>query len=158
VTSKVLDGSERPVITSVHFEKHPSPPEIRRVLCAIDLGPHSQRVLCWGAQAAAHFGARLEVVHAAGGLEAAGIDEDAWRRTVSARLEDRIAELKRPLAMDAETVIEFGHPAQVVSELARQRGAGLVVLGRGVSQDLLGRLRANAYDIIRRCACPVAGI
>ena len=36
--------------------------------------------------------------------------------------------------------------------------ADLVVIGRSKENGLLGRLRANAYEIIRRSPCPVASI
>jgi nucleotide-binding universal stress UspA family protein len=46
VTSKVLHDAELPIFTSVHFESHPSPLAIRRMICAIDLGRQSRKVLC----------------------------------------------------------------------------------------------------------------
>jgi nucleotide-binding universal stress UspA family protein len=70
----------------------------------------------------------------------------------------RIDEIQRNLDVEAESIVDFGQPARVISELARARRADLLVLGRGVSQGIIGRLRANAYDIIRQCPCPVASI
>jgi nucleotide-binding universal stress UspA family protein len=160
VTSKVLDAAERPVITSSHFENHRPPLRLRRVMCAIDLGPQSTRVLCWGKQAARSFGASLDVAHVTPALESATYGEESrtWRSTAHHRLGARMEELKRSLEIETETVIGFGDPARTLSELARQRRADLLVLGRGVSQGLIGRLRANAYDIIRQCPCPVVSI
>ena len=80
------------------------------------------------------------------------------RAAAGDKLRARIEELKRDLGVEAEIVIQFDHPARAISELARTRGADLLVLGRGVSQGLVGRLRANAYDIIRQCPCPVVSI
>jgi len=31
-------------------------------------------------------------------------------------------------------------------------------LGRGAADDLIGRLRADAYDIIRLCHCPTMSV
>jgi nucleotide-binding universal stress UspA family protein len=140
VTSKVLHGSERPVITGVHFENPTSPLAIKRVLCAVDLGPQSLRVLCWGAQAARSFRAELEVAHAAPSAD--GEDSEGWRNAMRSRLIARIEELKGSLNVEARTLIEFDHPARAISELAQRRRADLVVLGRGVSQ----------------CPCPVVSI
>jgi nucleotide-binding universal stress UspA family protein len=160
VTSKVLHGSERPVITSVHFENHERPPQFRRVLCAIDLGPQSTNVLCWGMRAARTFGATLEIAHVVTPTEPAAEGEEgrAWRNRAAERAGMRIDEIQRNLDVEAESIVDFGQPARVISELARARRADLLVLGRGVSQGIIGRLRANAYDIIRQCPCPVASI
>jgi nucleotide-binding universal stress UspA family protein len=153
VTTKVLHAVDRPVITSVHFEQHMSPLSISRMLCAVDLGPQSARVLCWASRAAQSFNAALTVVHAAPETHDQPSSPDA-----SALAAARISELRLTTHVNAEVRIESGHPARVISELARQSSADLLVLGRGVSQDLLGRLRANAYDIIRQCPCPVVSV
>lgn len=158
VTAKVLHASEQPVITSAHFEQHHSPLEIKRMLCAVDLGPQSSRVLCWAAQAAQRFDAQLSVAHAAPPLDDATIVEEEWRNNASKRLAERVDELKRGLRVNGDTLIEFAHPAHAISGLARETNADLVVLGRGASQGLIGRLRANAYDIIRHCECPVISV
>jgi nucleotide-binding universal stress UspA family protein len=160
VTSKVLHASERPVVTSVHFEAQPSGASVGRVLCAVDLGPQSARVLCQAVQAARFFDAKLAVAHAAPSLGHAGdrAEEERWRGATAQRLSERMEELKRSLGVEAESLIEFEHPARAISDLARVWKADLAVLGRGASQDLLGRLRANAYDIIRQCPCPVISV
>jgi nucleotide-binding universal stress UspA family protein len=160
VTAKVLHASEHPVITSAHFEKHRSPKSIDRILCAIDLGPQSSRVLCWAWQAAQRFEANLTIAHAAPSIEDGTMvaDDKSWKETASSRLRERINELKQGLRVQAATRVEFDHPAHAISELARETNADLVVLGRGASQGLIGRLRANAYDIIRQCGCPVVSV
>jgi nucleotide-binding universal stress UspA family protein len=160
VTSKVLHAAELPVITSVHFESCPSPVAIRRVICAIDLGSQSRKVLCWGSRAAARFDASLMTVHAAPALDA-HMDEDEanrWKSSATTRIAARIDELQAGLSLNAMPQVFFGPPAQTISMLARNTRADLVVIGRGVSQDLIGRLRATAYDIIRQCPCPVVSI
>jgi len=157
VTAKVLHASEHPVITSAHFEHHHSPSSIERILCAVDLGPQSSRVLCWAWQAAQRFDAKLSVAHAAPGIDEALIEQSS-KETAGNRLMERVDELKRSLHVEADTLIEFSDPARAISHLAREQQADLVVLGRGVSQGLIGRLRANAYDIIRQCSCPVVSV
>ena len=160
VTSKVLHAAERPVITSVRFENQPSPVAVRRVMCAIDLGQQSRRVLCWGSRAADRFGASMQVAHAAPTLDAHTDREEAsrWKESASTRLDAHIRQLQSNLNISAGPLISFAPPAQAISALAHQIRADLVVIGRGVSQDLMGRLRATAYDIIRQCPCPVASI
>lgn len=159
VTAKVLHASERPVITGVHFESATSPENIRKILCAIDLGKQSARILCWAHRAARSLNASLLVGHAASGSEVAHIaDGEGWRDAQARQLTEEVDNLKRSLQVDAETHVRFGAPARAISELASQSAADLVILGRGESQDLIGRLRANAYDIIRQCPCPVVSV
>ena len=160
VTAKVLHAAEKPVITSAHFENQASPLSIDRVLCAVDLGPQSARVLCWAARAAKIFDAKLEIAHAApdSGDSTGNVEEETWRIAAQHRLTERVDELKRSVQVDAPTLIEFDHPARAISALAKRSKSDLVVLGRGVSQGLIGRLRANAYDIIRQCPCPVVSV
>jgi nucleotide-binding universal stress UspA family protein len=55
-------------------------------------------------------------------------------------------------------IVRPGSPYKVVSEVARELRADLVIVGRSAGNDLFGRLRANAYEIIRRSPCPVASV
>jgi nucleotide-binding universal stress UspA family protein len=45
-----------------------------------------------------------------------------------------------------------------VSAAAAQLEADLVVIGRAASRGVLGRLRTNAYSIIRQSSCPVVSV
>jgi len=45
-----------------------------------------------------------------------------------------------------------------VADVAASRRADLLVIGRGAESGLVGRLRANAYAILRESPCPVATI
>jgi nucleotide-binding universal stress UspA family protein len=160
VTIKVLHALERPVITGAHFEHDRPPRKVSRVLCAVDLGPASERVLCAALQFAAKFGARLSIAHAAGlfGHAAEGVYDRSWRDTVVSRVHQRLDRLKQELHVEADTWVELDQPPRAISSLALKLGADLVVLGRGASDSLIGRLRAEAYDIIRLCHCPVVSV
>ena len=48
--------------------------------------------------------------------------------------------------------------SQAVSSAASQLEADLVVIGRAASGGMLGRLRTNAYSIIRQSNCPVVSV
>jgi nucleotide-binding universal stress UspA family protein len=160
VTMKVLHALERPVFTGANFENHMPPAAIRRVLCAVDLGPSSERVLCAGLQAAKRFGAALSVVNAQAifGGHAREIYDESWRDTVKLRAMAKLEALIAKLDIDADVYVEFEQPPRAVSGMALRLGADLVVLGRGESDNLIGRLRADAYDIIRLCHCPVVSV
>ena len=53
--------------------------------------------------------------------------------------------------------IQEGDVAHAVCGYAKSVGAHLVVIGRGKDRQM-GRLRTNAYGIIRQSPCPVLSI
>jgi len=159
VTMKVLHAFEGPVITATHFGGHLHAIPVGHVLCAVDLGPASERVLCAAGRLAVSFGARLSIVHAAPIFGHVGnVYEDAWRETVGLRLREQLHALKERLHVQAETWVELDQPARAISGVALRLGADLVVIGRGEVDGLLGRLRADAHDIIRLSHCPVVSV
>jgi nucleotide-binding universal stress UspA family protein len=160
VTMKVLHALERPVVTSVHFGGHAAERPVRHVLCAVDLGPATERVVCAAQHMATRFGARLSIAHAASvfGHAAGEAYDDAQREAVIRRLHQRLEEVTQRLSVAAETFVEADQPPRAISSLALKLGADLVVLGRGAADDLIGRLRADAYDIIRLCHCPAMSV
>jgi nucleotide-binding universal stress UspA family protein len=66
VTAKVLHDADCPVLTGVHLEEgqilEATAP--RKVMCAVDLGPQSEKVVRWADQIAHEFYGELVVVHA----------------------------------------------------------------------------------------------
>ena len=48
--------------------------------------------------------------------------------------------------------------ADAIRREALQHGTDLLVIGRGVMQDTLGRLRTRAYGIIRHSPCPALSV
>jgi nucleotide-binding universal stress UspA family protein len=163
VTAKVLHDVDIPVLTGPHLEQAPEWKSVgwSRVACAIDLGSHSAAVLRWAAAMARGCGAELTIVHAipssaagAGGLT---FDPD-WRVDLANDARSRIAELQNELGIPARVHIETGDPATGVTKAARCVAADLLVIGRSVSGGVLGRLRANAYAIIRESPCPVVSV
>jgi nucleotide-binding universal stress UspA family protein len=162
VTAKVLHDADCPVLTGVHLE---GPPEIaslafRTILCAVDLGPQSRKTLCWAAQMAAEFGARLLLVHANPSIEARPgdyFDTGLTKELVTAAQEE-LAHLLKDMHAEAETIVEGGDPPQVICRMAAQRKADLLVIGRGSAAGLFGRLRTNAYAIIRQSPCAVVSV
>jgi nucleotide-binding universal stress UspA family protein len=158
VTTKVLHTAECPVIAATNFTE--SPTWFHRLLCAVDLGPASRRVLCTGARLARQMDASLAVVHAAQTLGADERDfvDQGWRVALKRRVRLTIDEMQRETSAAGELVVEAGEPHGVVPEVAERVGAGLIVIGRGVHTGVLGRLRAHAYEIIRNAPCPVLSV
>jgi nucleotide-binding universal stress UspA family protein len=66
--------------------------------------------------------------------------------------------LQRKLSVQGEILIEEGNPSQVVQAAATRRNADLVVIGRSRREGVLGRLRPNAYSIVRDAPCPVVSV
>ena len=160
VTTKVLHQAECAVLAGVDFPRHEGPLALNHILCALDLGPQSEKVLCWGWGLARLTSARLTVVHAAPGAGETASDffDEAWRSTLATRLRERVGQLQKATGAEGEVVVESGDPHKVVARTAAKLDADLVIIGRGASEGLLGRLRAHAYEIIRLSPCPVVSI
>jgi nucleotide-binding universal stress UspA family protein len=160
VTMKVLHALEMPVITSVHFGSTSPERPVNHVLCAVDLGPATERVVCAAQHMAARFGAKLSIAHAVAvfGHAAGEAYGDAQRDAVIQHWHGRLDEVTRRLFVKAETFVEPDQAPRAISSLALRLGADLVVLGRGEAGGLIGRLRADAYDIIRLCHCPAMSV
>ncbi len=162
VTAKVLHDADCPVWTGVHLEQAPdvSAIQFNRILVGLDLGAQSPRTLRWAWAMASQYGARLTIAHAAvcGAARGASAAESDWPRQMTERARDEVDALKRTLGVEAEVVVETGDPPDVICELARRLPAELLVIGRGSAAGVFGRLRTNAYAIIRQSSCPVVSV
>ena len=163
VTAKVLHDACCPVFTGPHLEHPPAlgSPCFRKILCAVDLGPQSRAVLEWAAGFAAEFAAELTVVHALPGAptSSGGVYYDPqWRTDLARDARCRIDALQDELHVKGDIWIESGDVPAVVRGTAESAAADLLVIGRGHAHGLLGRLRTNAYAILRESPCPVVAI
>ncbi len=154
-TAKVLHDADCPVWTGVHLEKPPTPAAIpfQNVLCAVDLGPQSSRTLCWAAMLAGAFGARLTMVHAISpGTEASSV------ASMHDAAQQELARLRSFVSAETDTVVEAGDPATLICSVADRLPADVLIIGRGSAAGVFGRLRTNAYAIIRQSPCPVVSV
>jgi nucleotide-binding universal stress UspA family protein len=162
VTAKVLHDADCPVLTGVHLEEAPPIESIafRNVLVAVDLGEQSLRTLEWGNWLASSCGARLSLVHATASLEgqAGEYHDPEWRDHFAGQVRQEIAKLEERAGTKAEVVIESGDAPKVICSLAERIKADVLVIGRGSAAGVFGRLRTNAYAIIRESPCPVASV
>jgi nucleotide-binding universal stress UspA family protein len=163
VTAKVLHDVECPVWTGIHAEEAPPLEKITwaRVLCAIDLGERSPDVLKWAAFLARAHQAELRIVHATPELEAAPtgryLDEE-FAASLAAAAKSRIAPLQAAAGTNAAIQIARGNPGTAVTCAAKDFSADLLVIGRHNGTGIAGRLRHNAYAIIRESPCPVISV
>jgi nucleotide-binding universal stress UspA family protein len=162
VTAKVLHDAQCPIWTAAHVEDRPCQDHLacRSILCAVDGTPKSVSLMQWAAGLAHDLGATLRLLHVVTGAERSthhsfdpGHDQDAHDRA-----RDAIHELQETAKVNAPLCLVAGTVAQGVHEETMRHGADLVVIGRGVLNGTLGRLRTHAYGIIRQSPSPVLSV
>ena len=148
-TAKVLDDAACPVLTTEHAESIvPRPLEHRVWLCALSLGPDSERVLRRASHAAADVQARLSVVHVID-----GVDSDPGRRSLQ-----HLAELQTKIGCEAELSIAKGPIKGALIEAAQRCSADAIIIGRTLPSRTLGRMRDLTYGIVRDSPFPVLSV
>jgi nucleotide-binding universal stress UspA family protein len=163
VTAKVLHDAKVPVWTAAHAPEpsHRAHPKPRFILCALDLKPESRHTLEFAIEIAGETDASVELLHVApedaiGPIQAESRIHELLVETARSRLV-KIQEAAG--ATDVEMVLAGGSVADMVRDTAIKKRADLVVIGRGcIQQGLGGRLRANAYAILREAPCPVLSV
>jgi len=162
VTAKVLHDADCPVLTGVHLEEGPilETTAPRKILCAVDLGPQSGKVVAWADQMAQEFQGELVVVHAMslGETHSEEMFDPEWRVALEERIREKLDDLLAGARTKATIVTESGNPAEVINCAARQFQSDLAVIGRSEAAGMFGRLRTNAYSIIRQSPCPVVSV
>jgi nucleotide-binding universal stress UspA family protein len=162
VTAKILHDADCPIFTGVHIPDT-RPDELRsfrKILCAVDFCPQSEKALTWASNFAAEFHAPLIAAHITPSLEARGeyFDPD-WRRCLAQSAREQLEAMQKNAGTNADVLITDNNNIPLaISSAASELEADLVVIGRGSSGGMLGRLRTNAYSIIRQSPCPVVSI
>jgi nucleotide-binding universal stress UspA family protein len=161
VTAKVLHDADCPVCTGIHLEAPPATKiQFKQITAALDLGPQSERTLMWAARFAKDVGAELALVHATPALEghAGEFFDPEWQHQVEVAVREEVGELQKRLNINAPLHVESGEAARTVCEVAADLETDLLVIGRGSAAGVFGRLRANAYSIIRQSRSPVVSV
>jgi nucleotide-binding universal stress UspA family protein len=148
-TAKVLHDADCPVWTGVHMEDAPATPSIviRNILCAVDLGPQSARALAWAGGLARQFEAHVSLLHAM-----------PCGPSVQLAAGEELRMLQCKSGVEADLMTVTGEPAKAICDAADRLHADVLVIGRGSAAGVYGRLRANAYTIIRESPCPVVSV
>jgi nucleotide-binding universal stress UspA family protein len=149
-TAKVLHDADCPVWTGTHLAETPVTvaAPFHHVMCAVDLGPQSGKALAWAAHFAREFDARLTLFHATAC--------DPQLRSSAGDALDRLR--SHVGATTAELDLESGEPSRQICAAAKRLSADVLVIGRGSAAGVFGRLRTNAYAIIRESPCPVVSV
>jgi nucleotide-binding universal stress UspA family protein len=162
VTAKVLHDVNIPVLTGVHIEKSESAKlkPLRRILCAVDLGPDSARTLRWASGLASRFDSLVTAVHVVASFDfpGEGYGPPGWTRLAKEKPMKAVANLLRNCAVDAQIHLEAGDVPEALCSAATKLRASLLVIGRGSLTGDGGRLSTNAYAIIRKSPCAVVSV
>jgi len=162
VTAKVLHDAECPVWTAAHVEEAPARYHVKtnNILCAVDGTPKSIALMQWSAELAKADGATLRLAHVIPGMEgwpARQMDRQ-FEEDIRQEARQQITKMQEGAGVDAALCVTVGNVADGVREEARRHAADLVVIGRGILHETLGRLRTHAYGIIRHAPCPVLSV
>jgi len=162
MTAKVLHDTELPVWTGVHTDQLGSQKQFEssRFLWAVDTQPRDALLLRWAAQFSSEQNADLKVVHAvhAAAPISSGHETPALRDFLLETTQERLVQLQAHASTNFKIEMRFGRVGNVVRDAALEHQADLILIGRGVIQGMLGRLRSEAYAIIREAPCPVISI
>jgi nucleotide-binding universal stress UspA family protein len=162
VTAKVLHDGACAVWTTAHTCDPASPAHssVESILCAIDLDPDGPDLIRRAVELGTLFNATVRLVHAVPAAHPARYDY--LSENFGAYLMDASRKEMVRVQNKAGTMLEARLEANTVSVAVRKVAidcaADLVVIGRGRLDKVLGRLRTNAYAIIRNSPCPVMSL
>ncbi|MGB7436931.1 MAG: universal stress protein [Candidatus Acidiferrum sp.] len=160
VTTKVLRRQECPLWTGAHTEEPSAKAfSIHNILCVVDLGPRRQEAASWAAQLAAEFGAHLtlsNVTESAAILAPRGTWADPeYQESLVNDASHRLTELQKNLRINADLLIGSGDVPKVVSEIANETKADLLVMD---CYPYSGNLRIHGYAIICAVSIPILSV
>jgi nucleotide-binding universal stress UspA family protein len=159
VTAKILHDAKCPVWTGVHIDELASRDAGRcgRVVCAVDANPKDARVIQWARDFCQTQGAELSVLTAIPGAGASDHWNQEFREAQFKAVREGMDRVVAEAGLAVDIVLHGGKPARVVRDAVLDMDADLVVIGRG-ADHASGRLRSNAYAIIRESPCPVISV
>jgi nucleotide-binding universal stress UspA family protein len=135
--------------------------QIEAVLAATDFSDAAIRATGQAAAIAQRLNARLILAHVVTPLSVPGefqqyvlgVDEQV---SADARAQLEAQGRTLPVAVQTEIVVEIGRPADRISSIARDRGAGLIVMGLTSEKDANAvRPGAIAYPVVWQSHVPV---
>jgi len=160
VTSKVLHDVHSAVWTAAHAEKQHAKEFPQKILCALDGSERSLALAQWAVDFSSQMGASLQLLHVVRPVsDWLSLDvERTLQEEARQESRNRIEEMMKSGGVQTPLRVAVGEIIAAVTEEARQEGADLVILGRGVIHASLGRLRTHARGIIQHSPCPVISV
>lgn len=162
VVAKVLHDAKCPVWTAAHVEEAPvlRHKSGANLLCAVDTTPQSLPLIEWAAEYAKVTGAKLRLVHVVSGVTGwpeRQLDQE-FEQAIKKNAREAIENLQKTSGVTAPLCIAVGEVAESVRAEAERHEADLILIGRGVLHEKMGRLRTHSYGIIRKAPCPVLSV
>ena len=162
VTAKVLHDADCPVWTGAHLAEAPTlaAADVRHVMCAVNFGPQTCKVVRWATDFASGYGAKLTLVHAVFDTPPSLPERYmfVWRDETRVGANERLQRLLLDLRVVADVlVVSDGDIPRALSVAAKEKGADLLVIGRSAG-DIAKKLGTHTYGIICNAPCPVVGI
>jgi len=161
VTAKVLHDAECPVWTGTHLAEAPAanPAEIRRVICAVNFGPQSEKAVRWAADFASEFRADLTIVNAV--LETPpNLPERymfQWHEEADWGAKEQLRMMLLNTGINADPMlVSDADVTGAICSATQKIGAGLLVIGRSCASDR--KLGTHTYAIICHAPCPVVSV
>jgi nucleotide-binding universal stress UspA family protein len=162
VTAKVLHDCDCPVWTAAHTDAPTLPEHIKceSMMCAVDSTPEAVRLIQRAMEVADSVHAKLRIVHAVPPVDHTPLTrfEDVFRADIMRIGRENIVKLRQEAGGDMDICMEMGQVSKVVRAAALHHEADLIMIGHGKVHGTLGRLRTNAYTIIRDAPCPVLSL
>jgi nucleotide-binding universal stress UspA family protein len=162
VTESVLRTSPCPVLTVAPRSRLAATARFETILCPVDFSPTSERTAHEAGLLAAETQAQLVLLHVierVGGPPGPvppGFDRKAYRADTEDTARRRLRRLRTIGGEDSvEDAVSWGWPDREILRAARERSAGLIVMGaHGGPMDstLFG---STAHKVVRRASCPV---
>jgi hypothetical protein len=134
---------------------------IHRVLCSVELNPHSSHTVSLAAEMAAAIDATLTLVHITGSVEIfgpGGSHVDAvWKEKIVGFAVEEIAKLQQEVGTKAEVIIDSGNVPELLNRAAERTKSDVLVIGHIPGRSHLGD-NGNGYGIIRQSIIPVLSV
>jgi nucleotide-binding universal stress UspA family protein len=162
VAEEVFRRSHVPVLTigpAEHGGAHKAA-KFRRVLFATDFSEESLAAAPYAVSMAQESDARLVLLHVMKEPEVAPTDRAAEDAMSSVMFQlHEIVPATAELWCRPEAVVQYGHPADQILKVAKDREADLIVLGIRDARGFIGAAthleRTTAHKVVVHAACPV---
>jgi nucleotide-binding universal stress UspA family protein len=102
----------------------------------------------------------LRLIHVVSGIQGwpeRQLDRE-FEETLRAQARESIEKLQKAVGMKTPLCVAVGEVAGAVREEAERHNSDLIIIGRGLLHETLGRLRTHSHGIIRQAPCPVLSV
>jgi nucleotide-binding universal stress UspA family protein len=136
--------------------------EPKKIMCAIDFSDFSHHILSYGSTLASEFGSKLYLCNIVSDMVMlsshgqAYIASDTIARERLDSAQTLLESLAKEHGIDAEIIVSPGHPADEVTQIAREKNIDLVIAathgGSGIKRFLIGSVTDR---LVKTLACPL---